>query len=46
METPIEMALCEQEFLILRPDTLYIFRVIPNCERCKALAEAYKGKEK
>lgn len=41
MEEPLEMALCEQNHVILRPDVVYIFRVIPGCAECARLAAHY-----
>lgn len=38
---PMEMALCEQDGVSLRPDQPYIFRVLPGCEKCAALASVY-----
>jgi len=35
---PIVMALCEQRHVTLRPDTLYVFRVMPGCEECERIA--------
>lgn len=37
-QSRVDLALCEQEHLILRPDILYRFIVHPNCERCNELA--------
>lgn len=34
----VELAMCEQEHLVLKPDQLYVFRVMPGCARCEALA--------
>ena len=33
----IEMGLCEVEHIMLRPNQLYRFVVMPDCEKCKAL---------
>jgi hypothetical protein len=38
----IELALCESKHLVLRPNTLYKFIVIPTCEECKKLASVYE----
>lgn len=29
-----ELSLCEQDRLVLKPDQLYRFVVMPNCKRC------------
>jgi len=39
----IELALCEQERLFLRPNALYRFVVHPSCERCAEIAALYKA---
>lgn len=36
-----ELALCESERVMLRPDTPYIFRVYPDCAGCAKLAAAH-----
>jgi hypothetical protein len=33
----IEMGLCEVEHVMLRPNQLYRFIVMPGCDKCKAL---------
>lgn len=33
---PTEMAVCEIDHLILHADQTYVFRVMPNCEKCAA----------
>ena len=33
----IEMGLCEVEHVMLRPNQLYRFIVMPGCEKCRAL---------
>lgn len=38
----IEMGLCEVEHVMLRPNVLYRFVVMPDCSRCKELAAAYE----
>jgi len=40
----VELALCETEMVILKPDQLYRFVVVPGCERCAKLQEMGKGK--
>jgi hypothetical protein len=35
------LALCEQNFLILKPNILYRFEVRENCEECKKLSGVY-----
>lgn len=40
---PVELALCEQDKIILRPDVLYILRVMEGCEDCETLAKAYEN---
>ena len=35
---PVELALCEQRHVTLRPDTPYILRVQPGCEECERIA--------
>lgn len=42
-EDVMEMRLCEQDHVTLRPDRKYIFTVDPNCANCVAIAERYKG---
>lgn len=37
-----EMALCEQEKLILRQGRLYRFTPITGCRRCEELADMYE----
>lgn len=37
IESPLEMYLCEQNMVILKPNQLYIFRVAPDCDKCKLL---------
>jgi len=39
----IELALCESEILILKPNVHYVFKVMPNCKRCKELAGESNG---
>jgi hypothetical protein len=34
----VQLALCEQERLILRPNVPYMFTVHPGCARCNQLA--------
>lgn len=41
-----ELALCESEHLVLRANQLYIFRVMPGCERCQQLASLYEESTK
>ncbi len=38
----IELAMCEQEHLILRPNRLYMFVVHKGCKRCEELAKVYE----
>lgn len=38
MDETIELALCEQNHLVLKPDQKYIFKVMLNCEECNKLA--------
>jgi len=33
----IEMGLCEVEHVMLRPNQLYRFTVMPGCDKCKSL---------
>ena len=35
---PVELALCEQRHVTLRPDTPYVLRVVPGCEECARIA--------
>jgi hypothetical protein len=35
----IELSLCEQEFLVLKPNQLYLFTVMPGCKGCRELAD-------
>jgi hypothetical protein len=37
----IEMGLCEVEHIMLRPNVLYRFVIMPDCPRCKELASVY-----
>lgn len=37
----IELNLCEQEHLILKPDQLYLFLAAPDCPDCQRLKEIY-----
>ncbi len=39
---PVVMALCEVPRIMLRPDQLYRFVVMPGCAACEAAAEPYK----
>jgi len=39
----IVLALCESERLVLRPDQLYRFTVMPGCARCAELASSYSS---
>ncbi len=38
----ITLALCEQSWLTLRPNQLYKFEIMPDCEECLRLAEVYE----
>lgn len=35
-----ELMLCEQQYTILKPDTLYRFSVDEGCQKCRQLAKA------
>lgn len=35
---PVELTLCEQRHVTLRPDTPYVLRVMPGCEECERIA--------
>ena len=35
---PMEMGLCEQDHVILKPDHPYIFKVMPGCDNCARIA--------
>lgn len=37
----IEIALCEQNFLVLRPDLLYRLTLREGCAECERLAKIY-----
>lgn len=37
----VAMALCEVEKVILRPNQLYLFVVMPDCPKCESLASVY-----
>ena len=37
---PIELCLCEAKRVVLKPDTLYVFRACEGCVECERLAEA------
>ncbi len=37
-EQVVELYLCESQSLVLKPNTLYWFRVDAKCERCKSIA--------
>ena len=41
----IEMGLCEVEHVMLRPNQLYRFIVMPGCDKCKALDVYSPNKE-
>ena len=41
-EEMIELALCEQKHLVLKPDVPYVFRVHVGCAECERLAEESK----
>lgn len=41
-EDILELALCEQNHLILRPNRLYRFVAIEGCANCEELAAVYK----
>ena len=41
-EEVIEMGLCEVPHIMLRPDQLYRFVVMPDCEKCKDAAAPYR----
>ncbi len=36
---PLEMRLCEQDCVILKPNQPYIFTVDPDCEKCLAIEQ-------
>lgn len=36
------LALCEQNAIFLRPNTLYRFEVVKGCKKCKKLASVYE----
>ncbi len=40
---PIELGLCEVEHIFLKPNQLYVFVVIPDCEKCAQLAKEAEG---
>ncbi|MEL0118531.1 MAG: hypothetical protein VXB01_06280 [Opitutae bacterium] len=40
--TVIELALCESDFIIPRPNLLYKYYVGEGCEKCAAIANVYK----
>jgi hypothetical protein len=44
-EKVIEIALCEVDWIFLRPNQLYRFVPIPGCEACQLLALQYKSGE-
>ena len=41
----VEMALCETQHLFLRPDQLYVFRVVAGCKECELLAKIYQDEK-
>jgi hypothetical protein len=43
-DTPLELFLCETQFLILKPNITYRFNVDKNCQKCKFL-ERYGGSD-
>ncbi len=43
---PLELRLCEQKHLFLRPDQLYIFTMDESCESCKSIAAMYAPNNK
>lgn len=40
---PMELMLCEQRHIILKPDQPYIFRVDPTCKQCLELEKEGKS---
>jgi len=38
---PVELALCEQQRIILKATTPYVFRVHPDCAECRRLHAVY-----
>ena len=42
-EPAMEMRLCEQNFVTLRPNKLYYFTVDPDCENCLKIAKLYEN---
>lgn len=43
MPEPIQLALCEQGHLILKPDVTYIFKAVAGCKKCEEYLEDYKS---
>lgn len=41
----VELGLCEFQNIIPRMDRLYHFSELPNCEKCKAIAETYRKED-
>lgn len=44
-EKVVELALCEVDWIFLRPNQLYRFIAIPGCEACQLLASQYASGE-
>lgn len=44
-EKVVEIALCEVDWIFLRPNQLYRFVPIPGCELCHGLAAQYMSGE-
>jgi hypothetical protein len=44
-ETVTEIALCEVDWIFLRPNQLYRPIAVPGCEACLILASQYKSGE-
>lgn len=40
----LEMGLCETEHVLLKPNRTYRFVVMPDCDRCKELADRSEGR--
>lgn len=39
----VEVAMCATEWVMLKPDQLYLFFVTPGCKRCEEMARQSQG---
>jgi hypothetical protein len=38
----VTLALCEQNMIVLKPNTLYLFEEHAGCDECRRIADAYR----